>query len=232
MPASYYYSPDPLLLPIALCMILGIVLQGILRMVFRRYEKTPSHCGMTGAQLAARMLEDAGVYDVAVGRSQGTALSDHYDPRNKALRLSQEVHDSTGVSALAVAAHEAGHAMQHALQYAPLNLRNAVLPVMQFASQFAWVLFLAGTFFSLTGLIYAGIVCFAITIVFQLITLPVEFNASSRALAALKAGGYLQSGELPGARKVLSAAAMTYVVAALMSILQLARFLGLARRRD
>lgn len=228
----YSIEFDPLFIPILACMALGLIVQGVLRSRFNKYGKVAAQSGVTGAQAAQAILRDAGIHDVAVEPARGGALSDHYDPRDKTLRLSPGVYDSTGIAALGVAAHEAGHALQHAEEYAPLRMRNMFLPVVNFVSNFVWVLFIAGVFFSFTGLIYAGIICFACTVAFQLITLPVELNASSRALYALESGGLLRRDEVPAARKVLSAAALTYVVAALMSILQLMRMVGLARRRN
>ncbi len=228
----YSLSFDPMLIPIILAMLLGLAVQAMLNARFRKYGQVASRGGKTGAQVAAAMLRDAGISDVSVEPAQGGTLSDHYDPRTKTLRLSSGVYDSPSVAALGIAAHETGHAMQHAAGYAPLSIRNAIAPVVGVASQLVWLLFIAGAFFSITGLFEIGIICFAATVVFHLITLPVEFNASSRALYALEAGGYLERDEAPGAQKVLSAAALTYVVAALMSILQLLRFIGLANRRN
>ena len=160
-------------------------------------------------------------------------LSDHYDPSTRTLRLSQGVANSTSLASLGVAAHETGHALQHRDSYAPLVLRTAVVPTVNIGSNLSWPLVLLGMLFSWQPLIDIGILLFSLTVIFTLITLPVEFNASKRAMTALEAGGYMTQAELPGAKSVLSAAAMTYVAAALTAVLQLLRLLALTgRRRD
>ena len=162
-------------------------------------------------------------------------LTDHFDPRAGVIRLSESVYDSTSVAAVGVAAHEAGHAAQYAEGYGPIRLRNAIIPVTQIGSSLAWPLLLIGLLFNYESLFFAGILFFTLSVVFQLVTLPVEFNASARAVSVLGEGGYLSSDEMPGARKTLSAAAMTYVAALAVSIAQLLRLLlifGGGRRRD
>ena len=194
--------------------------------------------GMTGAQAAERILNSAGIYDVSIQHISGN-LTDHYDPRNKVLSLSDSTYGSASVAAVGVAAHECGHAIQHQTSYAPLNIRSAIVPVANFGSTIAWPLILIGLFFnSSTGtfLIDLGIICFSLAVLFQLVTLPVEFNASSRAVKILESTGILGQEELQGTRKVLGAAALTYVAGAASAILQLLRlvilFGGRGRRDD
>lgn len=182
---------------------------------------------MTGAQAAERILNSAGIYDVTVQHISGN-LTDHYDPRNKVLSLSDSTYSSTSVAAVGVAAHECGHAIQHQTNYAPLNIRSAIVPVANFGSSIAWPLILIGLFFtSKTGtfLIDLGIICFSMAVLFQLVTLPVEFNASSRAVKILENTGILGHEELQGTKKVLGAAALTYVAGAASAILQLLRLI-------
>lgn len=199
---------------------------------YSRYSRVAAACGMTGAEVAQRMLYDAGVYDVNI-EVVGGRLSDHYDPSTRTLRLSQGVANSSSLAALGVAAHETGHALQHRDAYGPLVLRTAVVPTVNIGSNLSWPLVLLGMVFSWDPLINIGILLFSLTVLFTLITLPVEFNASRRAIAALEAGGFMTAGELPGAKSVLGAAALTYVAAALTAILQLLRLLAITgRRRD
>lgn len=201
---------------------------------FKRYSRIRNRRGYTGAQVAQAMMQRAGIYDVRIERIAGN-LTDHYDPRTKTLRLSQGVYDSNSVAALGVAAHETGHAIQHDVGYAPLGLRSFFVPLANFGSRLWLPLFLLGLFFTgNTGslLLMLGILFFSLSVVFTLITLPVEFNASRRAIRLLVDDGFLDSDEVGGARKVLSAAAMTYVAAAFTAIAQLLRLLLLANRRN
>lgn len=200
---------------------------------YAKYSRVHASCRMTGAEVAEHMLHSEGIYDVNI-EVVGGNLSDHYDPSSRTLRLSQGVANSTSLAALGVAAHETGHALQHRDAYAPLVLRTAAVPTVNIGSNLSWPLVVAGMIFSWEPLINIGILLFSLTVLFTLITLPVEFNASSRAVAALSNGGYLTQTELPGAKSVLSAAAMTYVAAALNAILQLLRLLVLTgrHRRD
>jgi len=214
--------------------ILAMYAQFKVQSTFGRYIKVRAGTGMTGAQVAKRILDDAGIRDVTVEMTGGH-LSDHYDPRKKVLRLSPDVHNGASLASLGVAAHEVGHAMQHHQGYLPLSLRATFVPVAQFGSTLAFPLFLIGFIFQTGWMIYAGIYAFTAVVLFQLVTLPVEFNASGRALARLQAGGYITPAEAGGAKKVLDAAALTYVAAALMGILQLLRLLllaGVLGRRD
>ena len=227
----FFYDWTYILLIPAL--ILSMWAQFRVSSTFSRFSKVRASSGMTATQMAEQLLHAEGVYDVSVERTRGN-LTDHYDPKNMVLRLSDSTADSTSVAALGVAAHEAGHVLQHRDGYAPLMLRTAAVPVVNIGSNLSWPLFVAGLIFSWEPLLYAGIALFALAVLFALITLPVEFNASKRALAALETNGYLQPGEeMRGAKKVLSAAAMTYVASAFMAIMQLLRLLAIAgARRD
>lgn len=201
---------------------------------FNRYSAQRTHTGMTGAQAAEAVLRACDVDGVRIERVAGN-LTDHFDPRAGVIRLSQSVYDSPTVAAVGVAAHEAGHAAQYAEGYGPIRLRNAIIPVTQIGSSLAWPLLLIGLLFNYEALFFAGILFFMLAVVFQLVTLPVEFNASARAISVLGEGGYLSPDELPGAKKTLSAAAMTYVAALAVSIAQLLRLVllfGGGRRDD
>lgn len=225
----FFYDWTYILLIPAL--ILSMWAQFRVSSTFSRFSKVRASSGMTATQMAEQLLHAEGVYDVSVERTRGN-LTDHYDPKNMVLRLSDSTANSTSVAALGVAAHEAGHVLQHRDGYAPLMLRTAAVPVVNIGSNLSWPLFLVGLIFSWEPLLYAGIALFALAVLFALITLPVEFNASKRALAALETNGYLQPGEeMRGARKVLSAAAMTYVASAFMAIMQLLRLLAIAGSR-
>jgi hypothetical protein len=208
-------------------LLLGLWAQYLIKSRFKRYSRIRSRRGLTGAQTAAYLLADAGLADVEI-EVAGGRLSDHYDPRKRKLRLSPDTAHSGSVAALGVAAHEVGHAVQHARGYFPLHLRNAAVPATRIGSWLFLPLFIAGLIFSLEPLIWIGIGLFAFTVVFQLVTLPVEFNASRRALAMLDDGGYLDPEELGGARKVLGAAALTYVAGLVTSLLMLLRLLLIA----
>lgn len=215
-------------------MILAFWAQIRVSSTFNKFSKVGAGGGRTGAEVARELLDRAGLHDVRVERVAGD-LTDHYDPRTRVLRLSAPVHDSTSVAALGVAAHEAGHALQHDEGYLFLGMRSVMYPVAAFGSSAAWPLFFIGFIFGggsgLAWLMDLGILLFMVAVMFYIVTLPVEFNASSRALAALEGGGYLTTNELRGARKVLGAAALTYVAAAAMAVLQLVRLLILRDRR-
>lgn len=216
---------DPLyIVMIAPTLALSLFAQFKVSSSFRRFSRVPSSSGVTGAQAARIMLEREGVRDVSIEVARGF-LSDHYDPRSKVLRLSESVYGGSSLASVGVAAHEAGHAIQHARGYAPLQLRSALVPVSTLGSNLAWPLLIIGFIFMARSLILAGIVFFSLAVLFQLVTLPVEFNASSRALKALPAAGILTDVEVDGARKVLFAAALTYVAAAAAAIVQLVYFL-------
>ena len=198
-----------------------------MRSTFQRYSRVMSHSGMTGREAAERLLRGAGIYDVRVEYVSGN-LTDHYDPRNKVLRLSDSTYSSASVAAVGVAAHECGHAIQHAVGYAPLNIRSALVPVANFGSTIAWPLIVLGLFISGNSsslLIQIGILAFSLSVLFQIVTLPVEFNASGRAIRILGESGMLYPDEISGTKRVLGAAALTYVASAASAILQLIRII-------
>ena len=201
---------------------------------FRRYSGVRNRRGLTGAQAAEAVLRAHGVWDVPIRPCRGS-LTDHYDPRDNTIYLSEGVYAAPTVAAVGVACHEAGHAVQYAVGYGPIRVRAAIIPVTQFGSQFSFILLFIGLVLYSQSLLLVGIVLFSLTTVFQLVTLPVEFNASHRALETIEGQGLLDGEELSGARKVLRAAALTYVAALLMSLLQLLRyvliFLGRGGRR-
>ena len=229
-----YYDPTYVLVLIGV--ILSLIASSRVKSTFAKYSQMRNTRGMTGAEAAQRVLQAAGIYDVRIEHVRGD-LSDHYDPRSKVLRLSDSVYGQTSVAAVGVAAHECGHAIQHARGYAPLKLRSTLVPIANFGSQIAWPLILIGLLFngnSSTMFINLGIIAFLGAVLFHLITLPVEFNASSRAIRMIADTGLMQGQEIVEAKKVLSAAALTYVASAATAILQLLRILILTggRRRD
>lgn len=216
--------------------ILCLAASARVKTTFHKYSRVRSYSGMTGAEAAQRILNSAGIYDVAIQHIPGD-LSDHYDPRSKTLRLSDTVYGSTSVAAIGVAAHECGHAIQHDHGYVPLKMRSVIVPVANFGSTAAWPLIILGVFMGYSqSLINLGIILFSFAVIFQLITLPVEFNASARAVRVLDETGILSGDEVRKTRKVLNAAALTYVAGAAASILQLLRLLLLfgfgGRNRD
>lgn len=196
-----------------------------------KYLRVNAHRGYTGQQVARKILDTNGLYDVDIEMVRGH-LSDHYDPRRKVVRLSQDVYYGTSITSVSVAAHECGHAMQHAKGYAPLSIRSSLVPVVNFASNISWLLIALGLFMSRGIFLQIGIILFSASVLFQLITLPVEFNASSRALVQLGDLGIVEGKELRGSKQVLTAAALTYVAAALTSVLQLLRLVAIAQRND
>ena len=228
-----YYDPTYILIIIG--MLLSMIASSRVKTTYAKYNRVRNHAGVTGQMAAQQILRQAGIYDVQVQRVSGE-LTDHYDPRNKVLRLSDATYGSTSVAALGVAAHECGHAIQHATNYLPLSIRGALVPVANFGAQISWPLILIGLFMRgdiSAFLINAGIILFIFAVAFQIVTLPVEFNASSRALRILQGSGLLYEEEVGQARKVLGAAALTYVAGAASAILQLLRLLILTRgRRD
>nr|WP_294650562.1 zinc metallopeptidase [uncultured Blautia sp.] len=226
---GYYFDPTYFLLIIG--MILSMAASARVKSTFSIYSRVRSASGLTGAEAARRILHMAGITDVTVVPISGS-LTDHYDPRNKQLALSQDVYDRTSVAAIGVAAHECGHAIQDAQNYVPLNLRSAIVPVANIGSTLSWPLFLAGLILSIRPLLTLGILLFSFAVLFQLVTFPVEFNASARALKMLGSSGMLGTDEVKSAKKVLTAAALTYVAALASSILQLLRLIILAGGRD
>ena len=216
-----------------LVMVLSFIIQQMLQSRFRKYSQVPTTNGMSGAEVAKKMLNDNGIYDVKVVATRGM-LTDHFNPQTKTIALSEGVFDSRSVAAAAVAAHECGHAVQHAMGYAPLKMRSALVPVVSFASNIVqWVL-LAGVLMmhSFPGLLWFGIILFATTTLFSFITLPVEINASMRAISWLNNAGVTNSQTRPMAIDALKWAAYTYVIAALGSLATLLYYIGLARNRD
>ena len=224
-----YYDPTFLLLIPAL--ILTLYAQFKVQSTFAKYSKVTSKSGKTAAEVSRLILDSAGLRSIPVQEVAGN-LTDHYDPRDKTLHLSNPVYNSNSVAAIGVAAHEAGHAIQDAKAYAPLALRNNLVPVAGLGSQLAIPLFFMGLIFSFPMLMDIGIIAFSLAVAFQMITLPVEFNASSRAVKILSDGGYLAQDEIPMARSVLNAAALTYLAAAAMAVLNLIRLIALRERRD
>jgi len=222
---------DSTMLMILPALVLAIWAQFKVRSTYRKFQEIRSSSGITGATVAKRILNNSGIYDVEVESVPGE-LSDHYDPRIKKVRLSEHNFESSSLSAIAVAAHEVGHAIQHNTGYAPLQMRHSILPVTNLASWAAFPLFFIGLFIGTPFLMNLGIIFFAAVVVFHLVTLPVEFNASKRALAILENQGYLVTREVEGARSVLNAAALTYVAAAAMAVLQLLRLVLLSRSND
>lgn len=230
----YYWDPTYILVVIGavICMIASARVKG----TFNKYSQLRSMSGMNGAQVAQRVLQAAGIYDVQVRHVSGS-LTDHYDPRTKTVNLSDPVYNATSVAALGVAAHECGHAIQHAKSYAPLSIRSELVPIANFGSMLAWPVILIGLLFNTrsSGLIIdIGILLFSAAVLFQLVTLPVEFDASRRALVMLRTQGILADDELKYTRRVLKSAALTYVASAAAAILQLLRIILITngRRRD
>ncbi|MDK0690281.1 zinc metallopeptidase [Clostridium perfringens] len=227
----YPYYIDPTYLILIPAILISAWAQFKISSTFNKYSTVRSINGYTGAQVARILLNDAGLQEVEIQQVPGR-LSDHYDPRAKVLRLSSDVYGSTSVASIGVAAHEVGHAIQDKESYSALVFRNAIVPVVNFSSSLSWILFFIGILLSYSTLVTIGIILFSVVVLFQLVTLPVEFNASSRALKLLEARGILYDKEVEGARKVLSAAALTYVAATLMAVLQLVRLIAISNRNS
>ncbi len=225
MPFFFFDSTMILLIP---ALILAIWAQIKVKSTYKKYKKISSSRGLSGAEAAKQILHHSGIYDVEVKAVPGN-LSDHYDPRSKQVCLSEDNYRGSSLAALAIAAHEVGHAIQHHTGYAALKLRHSILPVTNFASWAAFPLFFLGFILHTSFLINLGIIFFGAVVAFHFVTLPVEFNASSRALKQLESQGLLMSQEVSGARKMLSAAALTYVAAATMALLQLIRLILISR---
>jgi len=225
-----YYDPTIILIVIGVALSLLASLK--VKTTFAKYSKVRSLSGLTGAEAAERILHSAGIYDVTIRPISGN-LSDHYDPRDKTLKLSETVYNNTSVAAVGVAAHECGHAIQHNRGYVPLRIRGALVPVANFGASVSWPLILIGLFIGQSqSLINLGIIMFALAVLFQFVTLPVEFNASRRAVQIVDETGILRTEEVRQTKKVLSAAALTYVAGAAASILQLLRLVILFGGRD
>ena len=236
----YFYGFDWTYIVLVLpCVIFAMIASASVNSTFKRYSNQLSSRRITGAEAAKRVLSANGVYNVRIEQVSGN-LTDHYDPTSNVIRLSDSVYSSTSTAAIGVACHEAGHAVQYAQNYAPIKLRAAIIPITNIGSKLAMPLILIGILFNALGsfsysMIYLGIACFGLSLVFQLITLPVEFNASRRAMSTINDAGLLTESEQVGARKTLRAAAMTYVAAVAVYLAQLLRLIllfGCRRRRD
>ncbi|MDF2485928.1 MAG: putative rane protein [Herbinix sp.] len=232
---GFYPYNDSTIILVLIGVVISLLASARVKTTFAKYSGVRSMSGITGAQAAERLLQASGIMDVHIEQVSGH-LSDHYDPRSKVLRLSDSVYHSNSLAAIGVAAHECGHAIQHENSYLPLKIRGALVPVAKFGSMAAWPLILIGLFIGgLGSLIDIGIILFSMAVLFQIVTLPVEFNASKRAIARLSETGILYGDELRQSKKVLDAAALTYVAAAAATILQLLRLIilfGGGRRRD
>ena len=227
----YYYYWDWTYLLIIPGLILGLIAQAKVKSAYAQCSRIPAKCGLTASQMVADLLRRNGNTRVRVGHVSGE-LTDHYDPSKEVLNLSDGVYSSNSIAAMGIAAHEAGHAVQYATDYAPIRIRAAIIPATRIGSNLSWPLLIAGLIFNWTALVWAGILLFGLVTVFQLATLPVEFNASHRALQTLENEQLLYDDELPGARKVLKAAALTYVASAAAAILQLLRLILLFGRNN
>ncbi|QCX32218.1 zinc metallopeptidase [Caloramator sp. E03] len=226
-----FYGFDPTFIILIPALLLTFYAQGKIQSVFSKYLRVHSLKGISGAEAARRVLNSNGLYDISIEVIPGR-LTDHYDPSSRVLRLSRDVYYGDSIASIGVAAHEAGHAIQHHEGYVPIAIRNALVPVANLGSNLSWILVILGLVIRWMNLVYLGIWLFAAVVLFQVITLPVEFNASSRALKQLKYVGILYEGEVEGAKKVLDAAALTYVAAVFVAISQLIRLLLIARDRD
>lgn len=216
--------------------VISLIVQGAVSSSYKKYSQVFPRSGLTGAEAAMHILHANNVYDVSIGYHDGQDLSDYYDPRNNSISLSRNTYQTSSVAAIGVACHEAGHALQEAQGYTPYRIRRTIIPIANISSKLSMVLILAGFVLSLfaerlkfIGMI--GVIMFGVVVALQLITLPVEINASHRALALLKSENILTETELPGAKKVLTAAALTYVVATLTAVIQLLRFISLFSRK-
>lgn len=226
----FWDSTIILLIP---AMLFAMYAQAQIQSTFSKYSRVRNRYGYTAEEVARRLLDSQGLHDIRIESISGN-LTDHYDPRSRVLRLSQTVYGSDSIAAIGVAAHETGHAIQHAAGYMPLNIRNSLVPVANIGANLSWPLVLLGFFMGSAGLglINIGIILFSAAVLFQIVTLPVEFNASNRAIVLLQSNGLFTREEVEPARRVLKAAALTYVAAALVSIMQLIRLLILRDRRE
>ena len=224
----YFDSTYLILLP---AILISMYAQIKINSTYGQYRRIQSAQGFSGAEVARRILDANGLSDVQIQRVSGS-LTDHYDPSKRVVRLSGEIHDGSSIASISVAAHECGHAIQHSQGYAPLKIRGAIFPVVKFGSYLSWIFIFGGLLFDLFNLAMIGIIFFSFSVIFQLVTLPVEFNASRRALAQLETLGLATESDRYGAKKMLSAAALTYVAAALAAIAQLLRLLAIFGRRN
>lgn len=222
---------DPTMIILIPAIIISFWAQTKVNLAYNKYSKVRTINGYNGEQVARMMLDEAGLWDVKI-EMVNTKLGDHYDPSSRILRLSPDVYYGGTISSAGIAAHEVGHAIQHQQGYKPLAIRNSIVPIVNISSNISWVLFFIGIIMGFRGLTTLGIILFSAAVIFQLVTLPVEFNASNRALDILKSRGILYGDEVKGAGKVLDAAAMTYVAAALMAISQLIRLIAISNRDD
>lgn len=224
------YGLDPTFIILIPAILFSMYAQGKIQSAFSKYLKVRSMRGITGAEAARQILDRNGLFDVPVEVINGR-LTDHYDPRSRVLRLSSDVYYGDSIASVGVAAHESGHALQHANGYAPLSIRNSLVPVANIGSNLSWIFIILG-FIINPFFVKIGILLFSAAVLFQIITLPVEFNASSRALSQIEDNNILSTGEIHGAKSVLSAAALTYVAATLAAVSQLLRLLVITRDRD
>ncbi len=225
-----YFDPQYLVIMLV-ALALGFITQGYVNSAYRKWSRVGLATGRSGAEVARLMLDSEGLHSVGIEMVSGH-LTDHYDPRADVLRLSTDVYNGRTVAAAGVAAHEAGHAVQHARGYAPAKIRGALVPAANFGSQASWLLILVGMWIGVLQIAWIGVAAFALAVLFQLVTLPVEFDASSRAMGALTTTGTLPQEQISGARNVLTAASLTYVAAALISVMQLLYWVGVVGRRD
>lgn len=222
---------DPTMIILIPAIIISFWAQTKISSTYNKYSQVRTMNGYTGREIARMMLDEAGLYDVRI-EVINSRLGDHYDPSSRILRLSPEVYSGGSISSAGIAAHEVGHAIQHKERYAPLTIRNSIVPVVNFGSGISWILFFIGIVLGFKGLTWLGIILFSTVVIFQLITLPVEFDASTRALNILKSRGILYGDETRNAQKVLDAAAMTYVAATLMAVSNLIRLIAISNSDD
>ncbi len=227
----FYPFFDPTMILLVPAIIISFWAQSKINSAYSKYSQVRTINGYTGQQVARMMLDEAGLFDVRI-ELINSKLGDHYDPTSKILRLSPEVYSGASISSAGIAAHEVGHALQHKERYAPLVIRNSIVPIVNIGSNVSWMLFFVGILLGFKGLTTLGIILFSGVVIFQLITLPVEFDASTRALNILKSRGILYGDETKSAQKVLDAAAMTYVAATLMAVSQLIRLIAISNRRN
>ena len=227
----FYSIFDPTMIILIPAIIISFWAQNKINSTYNKYSQVRTMNGYTGKEIARMMLDDAGLYDVRI-EVINSKLGDHYDPSSRILRLSPEVYSGGSISSAGIAAHEVGHAIQHKERYAPLTIRNSIVPVVNFGSGISWILFFIGIVLGFKGLTWLGIILFSTVVIFQLITLHVEFDASNRALNILKSRGILYGDETKNAQKVLDAAAMTYVAATLMAVSNLIRLIAISNSDD